>query len=63
VLLVNKINTFMHCLYVTLEEEKQFFYGYQLSLFPFFLLVSSKNTDILCFGEHQQLFVVNCISR
>lgn len=34
----------MHCLYVTLEEKKQIFYGCQLILFPFFTS-EYENTD------------------
>lgn len=50
----------MHCLYVTLEEERYFFIG-----ITYITEYNSeyKNTDKLTFGEHQQLLGVNCNSR
>lgn len=60
---MNKTDIFMHCLYVTLEEETflLFFFWWLLLTFVSFFTSEYKNTDKLSFGEYQQLSFFNCI--
>lgn len=64
VLFMNKPNNFVHCLYLTLEEEKQWGFIMVIIYFSFIFLTSQhKNVGKLSFREHHQPFILNYMSR